>query len=103
MDSFDQYGGHPQMTGQYHYHIEPLNLTKNKWNDAFLGVLLDGFLVYGPTENGVLVKETDLDKYHGHNTKTTDFPNGIYHYHITSTDPYINGSGFFGTAGTVSQ
>ena len=103
INGFDQNGGHPQAQGQYHYHVEPLNLTKNKGNDAFLGLLLDGFPVYGPNENGALVKEADLDKYHGHTAKTTEFPNGIYHYHITSTDPYINGSGFFGTAGTVSQ
>ena len=103
INSFDQYAGHPQMQGQYHYHIEPLYLTKNKGSDAFLGLLLDGFPVYGPKENGTLVKESDLDAYHGHTAKTTEFPNGIYHYHITSTDPYLNGSGFFGTAGTVSQ
>ncbi len=103
INGFDQSGGHPQMQGQYHYHAEPLYLTKNKGTDAFLGVLLDGFPVYGSKENGVLVKDIDLDKYHGHNTKTADFPNSIYHYHITANDPYINGSGFFGTAGTVSQ
>ena len=103
INGFDQNGGHPQMQGQYHYHVEPLNLTKNKGSDAFLGLLLDGFPVYGPKENGALVKETDLDGYHGHTAKTTEFPNGIYHYHITSADPYLNGSGFFGTAGTVSQ
>jgi len=44
-----------------------------------------------------------LDAYHGHTSVTADYPNGIYHYHITSTDPYINGSGFYGTAGTVSK
>lgn len=103
INSFDQFGGHPQMQGQYHYHIEPLNLTKNKGSDAFLGLLLDGFPVYGPKENGASVKESDLDAYHGHTAKTTEFPNGIYHYHITAADPYLNGSGFFGTAGTVSQ
>ena len=103
INSFDQYAGHPQQQGLYHYHVEPLFLTKAKGSDAFLGLLLDGFPVYGPKENGVLIKESDLDSYHGHTTKTADFPNGIYHYHITSTDPYLNGSGFFGTAGTVSQ
>lgn len=103
INGFDQYGGHPQMQGQYHYHVEPLNLTAKKGTDAFLGVLLDGFPVYGPKENGALVKESDLDAYHGHTAKTTEFPNGIYHYHITSSDPYLNGSGFFGTVGTVSQ
>lgn len=101
--SFDQYGGHPQQSGQYHYHVEPTSLTARHGEDAFLGLLLDGFPVYGPMENGQLVTESELDIYHGHTTKTAEFPNGIYHYHVTSTDPYINGSGFYGTQGTVSQ
>jgi hypothetical protein len=103
INSFDQYGGHPQNTGIYHYHAEPYNLTKNKGTDAFLGVLLDGFPVYGPYENGNTITNSDLDAYHGHTSKTAEFPNGIYHYHVTSTDPYINGSGFYGTPGTASR
>jgi hypothetical protein len=100
---FDQYGGHPQQQGQYHYHVEPLYLTTKKGKDALMGFLLDGFPVYGPTENGKTVTSKDLDAYHGHSHATKEFPNGIYHYHITADDPYINGSGFYGTAGTVSQ
>jgi hypothetical protein len=103
INSFDQYFGHPQMSGQYHYHAEPYYLTTTKGSDALLGFLLDGFPVYGPIENGKAIANADLDSYHGHTASTVDFPNGIYHYHITSTDPYINGSGFYGTAGTVTQ
>jgi hypothetical protein len=102
--SFDKYWGHPQQTGVYHYHVEPLYLTTVKTTkSALLGFLLDGFPVYGPEENGSAVNTATLDAYHGHSHVTTDFPNGIYHYHITNSDPYINGSGFYGTAGTVSQ
>jgi hypothetical protein len=102
--SFDQYWGHPQQSGQYHYHVEPLYLTTVKASkSALLGFLLDGFPVYGPQENGAAVLTSSLDAYHGHTHATTDYPSGIYHYHITDTDPYINGSGFYGTAGTVSQ
>lgn len=103
INSFDQYYGHPQQQGQYHYHAEPFYLTTTKGKDALLGFLLDGFPVYGPQENGVAISNAQLDAYHGHTSATADYPNGIYHYHITSTDPYINGSGFYGTAGTVSQ
>lgn len=100
--SFDKYWGHPQMTGVYHYHVEPLYLTTVKvTKSSLLGFLLDGFPVYGPEENGAAV--TGLDAYHGHISATADYPNGIYHYHITNTDPYINGSGYYGTPGTVSQ
>lgn len=103
INSFDQYNGHPQNTGAYHYHIEPLYLTSTKGNEALLGFLLDGFPVYGPYENGVKVSNSDLDDYHGHEHATADYPDGIYHYHITAEDPYINGNGFYGKVGSVSQ
>ncbi|MBS1505001.1 MAG: YHYH protein [Bacteroidetes bacterium] len=103
INSFDQYNGHPQMTGQYHYHVEPLYLTTNKGKDALLGFLLDGFPVYGPLENGKTLTDADLDALHGHTGITTDYPSGIYHYHITADAPYINGDGFYGTPGTVSN
>jgi hypothetical protein len=99
--SFDQYWGHPQATGIYHYHVEPLYLTETQGNEALMGFLLDGFPVYGPYENGSAV--SDLDEYHGHTGVTTDYPDGIYHYHITNTDPYINGNGYYGTPGTASN
>ncbi|MFT4856592.1 MAG: hypothetical protein ACI9UV_000886 [Algoriphagus sp.] len=102
--SFDQYYGHPQMAGAYHYHVEPIYLTQVKASkSALVGFLLDGFPVYGPEENGKAIDESTLDAYHGHLSVTADYPNGIYHYHVTNKDPYINGSGFYGTAGTVSQ
>ena len=101
--SFDQYSGHPTAGGNYHYHVEPVSLTTKVGKSALIGFLLDGFPVYGPTENGKTVTNSDLDVYHGHSHKTTEYPDGIYHYHITSTDPYINGNGFFGTPGTVSE
>ena len=103
IDTFDHYNGHPQQTGQYHYHVQPVALTAELGEDALIGVLLDGYPVYGPLEDGVYVTNADLDALHGHVGPTADFPDGIYHYHITSEDPYINGAGFYGTAGTVSQ
>lgn len=103
INSFDQYNGHPQMQGQYHYHIEPLFLTAAKGKDALIGFLLDGFPVYGPVENGKTLTSADLDVYHGHTGVTADYPAGIYHYHFSADAPYLNGDGFYGTAGTVSQ
>jgi hypothetical protein len=101
---FDQYYGHPQMTGSYHYHVEPIYITTVKsTKSSLIGFLLDGFPVYGPEENGSTVLAASLDTYHGHTGITADYPNGIYHYHVTSTDPFINGAGFYGTPGTVTQ
>jgi hypothetical protein len=103
IDSFDQYNGHPTPTNAYHYHAEPTWLTKSIGSDKLLGFLLDGFPVYGPVENGVRVTNAALDQLHGHVGITADYPGGTYHYHITDADPYINGAGFYGTAGTIGR
>ena len=103
INSFDQYNGHPQQQGQYHYHIEPLYLTTQKGKNSLLGFLLDGFPVYGPLESSATIVSSNLDAYHGHFGVTADYPAGIYHYHTTADAPYINGNGYYGTPGTVSQ
>jgi hypothetical protein len=103
IDSFDHYNGHPQNSGAYHYHIEPLHLTVTAGVESLIGFLLDGFPVYGPEENGQVITNADLDALHGHIGPTVEYPAGIYHYHITAEDPYINGNGFYGAAGVVSQ
>ena len=98
--SFDRYNGHPAPSNQYHYHVEPLWLTASRGKAALIGVLLDGFPVYGTIdENGSA--PSDLDSCNGHTGVTTDFPQGIYHYHVTSAPPYISGC-FHGTPGTVT-
>lgn len=103
INTFDQYNGHPQQSGMYHYHVEPLSITKAEGEDGLIGFLLDGFPVYGPYENGKLITNSDLDQYHGHFGPTKDYPNGIYHYHITGDSPYINGGQYYGTPGSVTQ
>ncbi len=103
INSFDQYNGHPAMGSDYHYHMEPLYLTTLKGKDALIGFLLDGFPVYGPVENGTTLNSSSLDAYHGHTGATSDYPAGIYHYHITADAPYINGDGFWGTPGSVTK
>jgi hypothetical protein len=101
--SFDLYNGHPTPMSEYHYHVEPTYLTTTKGSSALVGFLLDGFPLYGPVENGKTLVSSNLDAYHGHFGPTADYPNGIYHYHITADAPYINGNGFYGTAGTWSK
>jgi hypothetical protein len=96
--SFDRFNGHPQQQGMYHYHLEPLWLTA-KGSSRLLGVLLDGFPVYGTRDmNGST--PADLDVCHGHTSATPEFPSGIYHYHVTADSPYIAGC-FHGRAGRV--
>ena len=97
--SFDRHNGHPTPQNEYHYHVEPLWLTA-KGKAVFVGVLLDGFPVYGPQDDGGTTP-TNLDGCNGHVGTTADFPAGIYHYHITSAPPYTAGC-FYGTPGTVT-
>jgi len=97
--TFDRYNGHPQNTGLYHYHLEPLWLTGKRGAATLIGVLLDGFPVYGPGEaDGSSPK--GLDSCNGHSHATPEFAQGIYHYHVTATVPYISGC-FHGTPGSL--
>lgn len=88
--TFDRFNGHPQQTGQYHYHVEPLWLTSNRGADSLIGVLLDGFPVYGPRDQDGSAPSA-LDSCNGHAHATREVPAGIYHYHVVAAPPYISG------------
>jgi hypothetical protein len=96
--SFDRFNGHPSPSSQYHYHFEPVSITGGD-PAGLVGVLLDGFPVYGPQDAGG-VTPTNLDACNGHTGVTADAPAGVYHYHTTTAVPYIAGC-FRGTAGSV--
>ena len=105
-NNLDQYNGHPtpmNAGAQYHYHTEPLYLTSEFGDGAFLGFLMDGYPVYGPEEDGTRLVSSDLDTFHGHAHATPEYPEGIYHYHFTDDAPWLNGDGYQGTPGTVSR
>jgi len=100
---FDQWWSHPQMSGMYHHHVEPKYLTTVRaTKSSLMGFLLDGFPVYGTLDPDQSTP-SNLDAYHGHTHATPDYPGGIYHYHFSATYPYLNGNGFWGTAGIVTQ
>lgn len=96
--SFDRYNGHPNPNNQYHYHFEPVSITASS-RSRLIGVLLDGFPVYGPIDSDGSTPN-NLDGCNGHTSVTADFSSGIYHYHTTTAVPYISGC-FRGTSGTV--
>jgi len=98
--SFDQGKGHPQRTGMYHYHVEPPYLTAES-SSALIGYLLDGFPLYGPTEEDGSTP-TDLDECNGHTHPTKDYPEGIYHYHVVPAPPYFVGC-YKGTPGNFTN
>lgn len=104
--TFDNYAGHPQNTGIYHYHATPTKLTTD--DASLIGVALDGFLIYGKkcnsgsgsdftptqptgTSNGLVSglsgdSATSLDQLHGHTATTKHLTTATYHYHIAN-DP----------------
>jgi len=98
--TFDRLKGHPQMTGMYHYHVEPLFLTMDD-PAVLVGFLLDGFPIYGPREaDGSL--PAGLDACNGHTHATADYPDGIYHYHVVPNPPYLVGC-YKGTPGQATN
>ena len=91
----DECNGHPLGDGtSYHYHGIPLCLAAEIDVDGehsyMIGVLQDGFPVYANQgEGGETVVNADLDECGGHFGATPEFPDGIYHYHLTADEaPY---------------
>lgn len=91
--TFDWAGGHSGPSG-YHYHIEareagetnPLPLD----DDNLLGIMQDGFLIYGRKCNSTGAYPTDLDESGGHYSTTQHSGSEeFYHYHIVN-DLYLS-------------
>lgn len=81
----DEFGGHAGRADDYHYHVAPLHLEEIVGPANPIAYALDGFAIYGSTEpDGSPVDA--LDEYNGHLGA-----DGTYHYHGTTTYPYING------------
>ena len=86
----DNCNAHPLQDGSsYHYHGVPTCITQTVdvagSHSTLIGVLLDGFPVYGNAgANGTPVTNADLDVCSGHIGTTPEFPDGIYHYHLTT-------------------
>lgn len=90
----DPCNGHPGPFGiQYHYHGVPqcltMRLDKPGEHSRLLGYLFDGFAVYGPQDaGGDFIIPAALDECNGHIGPTPEFPDGVYHYHLTYERPY---------------
>ncbi len=81
----DDFGGHCGRADDYHYHAAPLHLEEAVGSGNPIAYALDGFAIYGSVEpDGSPLGE--LDEYNGHIGS-----DGVYHYHGTTTYPYING------------
>jgi len=83
---FDYAGGHMGPTG-YHYHLESQDVAENTTlshdDDKLIGILQDGFLIYGRRCNATGEYPTDLDESGGHSSSTQHSDEDeFYHYHV---------------------
>lgn len=93
----DSCGGHPQLSGQYHYHSLSAcvgDVGSKKAHSPLIGWALDGFGIYGQRgEGGEQLTTAELDACHGHTHAIVW--NGkrvrMYHYHATLDFPYVVG------------
>lgn len=98
----DYSGGHIG-PGRYHYHTEPHAITND--DDHLVGVLMDGFFIYGRKCASTGSYPADLDEAGGHVSTTQHASNPEYHYHIDNVlflDSYyiIFDGDFQGTPGS---
>ena len=67
----------------YHYHLEPKAFSYD--DSSLVGVIADGYFIYGRKCSSTGTYPTDLDASHGHTSTTPYSTTAKYHYHISST------------------
>lgn len=84
--SLDFSGAHtgPQ---SFHYHLEPTAWSQD--DDKLIGIIADGFFLYGRKCNATGTYPTDLDASGGHSSTTQHTAIPEYHYHIQN-ETYLN-------------
>lgn len=71
----------------YHYHLEPKAWSDD--DDALIGIISDGFFLYGRKCNATGTYPADLDTSGGHTSTTQHTNEAEYHYHIKN-ELYLN-------------
>jgi len=106
---FDYAGGHMGPQG-YHYHLEAQGVNENTQvsfdDEKLVGIISDGFLIYGRKCNATDDYPTDLDVSGGHSSSTQHSDGEFYHYHIINelyVDKYylLFGVDYQGTANRI--
>lgn len=93
-------GGHPDPSGYFHWHFvaESMNTVLSAYGitdvscdvvtqntSALVGYAKDGYPIYAAHDaNGQA--PTDLDECNGHTADTSEYPDGVYHYHASETE-----------------
>lgn len=90
----DRCDGHPQMTGEYHYHGPTPCIPGAGAENTLIGYALDGFGIYSMyDEHGKELTNADLDECHGRVSKILwdGEEVSMYHYVLTREYPYTVG------------
>lgn len=97
--ALDPCGGHMDPFGYYHLHFGPeemnnvlaaQNITEvtcsnfTQSETALIGFAKDGYPIYASKDSDGSLP-SDLDACQGHFGPTADYPDGVYHYHVSST------------------
>ena len=98
--SIDPCGGHIDPFGYYHLHFAPEEMNNvlaayditevscthfSQSETALVGFAKDGFPIYASKDSDGSAP-SDLDSCNGHISATAHFPDGVYHYHASSTE-----------------
>lgn len=107
----DNCQGHPERSGQYHYHSISSCLSQGTatrdaagQHSPLVGYAADGFGIYGNLgEGGIALTNAALDECHGHTHAVTISGAAVvqYHYHKAFEFPYALGC-YRGTPATVN-
>jgi hypothetical protein len=84
--SLDYTGAHIGPSA-YHYHLEPKAWSND--DEKLIGILADGFFIYGRKCNSTGTYPTGLDASGGHTSTTQHTTEEEYHYHIEN-ELYLN-------------
>lgn len=90
----DVCNGHPQQSGQYHYHGPSDCLPDQTGKETLVGYALDGFGIYSIYDSdGRELTNNDLDECHGRTSEVEwdGEQRSIYHYVLTREYPYTIG------------
>ena len=105
--TFDKCDGHPDPSSTYHYHTEPSTISNA--DDNFIGVMRDGFPIYGRNDHSTGTTVTGLDSAGGKTGTTVDSPStAVYHYHVnlqsngTKSAYFISAGYYKGTPGSCT-
>ncbi len=101
LPALDLCGGHIDPGGWYHWHATTTDIDASfafeevdaacqlaQSGSSLFGYAFDGFPMYGSTDQDGTMP-TDLDGCNGHVAATTEYPDGVYHYHAGLAFPNL--------------